>query len=110
MGAGVLDLRFQCSARRHQRLRKRAATARSASTKAVRVHIDAGANIYIDGAGVRPWMVQTRVRDLLEGAASSQVLVIVDKRVPVERLIEVVDQCRLAGASEVGVASQQETD
>jgi biopolymer transport protein ExbD len=87
-----------------------AATAKSASTKAVRVHIDAGANIYIDGASVRPWMVQTRVRDLLEGAGSQQVLVIVDKRVPVERLIEVVDQCRLAGASEVGVASQQETD
>jgi biopolymer transport protein ExbD len=85
-----------------------ASTAQRASDKALRVNIDSGANIYIDGNPVRPWMVQSRVRDFLQSSASGQVLVITDRRVPAERLIEVVDQCRLAGAQDVGVATEKE--
>lgn len=85
-----------------------AASAKAASTKALRIHIDAGANIYVDGSPVRPWMVQSRVREFLESSGSEQVLVVTDRRVPAERLIEVVDQCRLAGATEVGVATEKE--
>ena len=36
------------------------------------------------------------------------VLVIVDRRVPSEKLLQVVDQCRLAGATDVGVATEKE--
>jgi biopolymer transport protein ExbD len=85
-----------------------AASASSASTKALRIHIDSSANIYLDGTPVRPWMVQSRVREFLESSGSEQVLVVTDRRVPAERLIEVVDQCRLAGAAEVGVATEKE--
>jgi len=85
-----------------------AASATRASTKSIRVYIDASANIYLDGNPVRPWMLQSRVRDLLRGGADGSVLVIVDRRVPSERLLEVVDQCRLGGASDVGVATERE--
>ncbi|HEY6557534.1 MAG TPA: biopolymer transporter ExbD [Polyangiaceae bacterium] len=85
-----------------------AASSQRASSKALRVNIDSSSNIYIDGAPVRPWMVQSRVREFLESAGSKQVLVITDRRVAAERLVEVVDQCRLAGATEVGVATEKE--
>jgi biopolymer transport protein ExbD len=85
-----------------------ASSATRASNKEVRVTIDASQTIYIDGNPVRPWMVQSRVRDLLEAAGHGMVLVVTDRNVPVDRLIEVVDQCRLAGASDVGVATEQE--
>jgi biopolymer transport protein ExbD len=85
-----------------------ASTASAASTKALRVNIDPNANIFIDGNPVRPWMVQSRVREFLESAGSQQVLVVADRRVSVDKLVEVVDQCRLAGATEVGVATEKE--
>jgi biopolymer transport protein ExbD len=85
-----------------------AASASRASSKSLRVAIDGGGNIFIDGNSVRPWMVQSRVRDFLKGASSKSVLVITDRRVPAERLVEVVDQCRLAGATDVGVATEKE--
>jgi biopolymer transport protein ExbD len=85
-----------------------AATAQAASSKALRVNIDSGSNIYIDGNPVRPWMVQSRVREFLESSGGGSVLVITDRRVAADRLIEVVDQCRLAGATDVGVATEKE--
>jgi biopolymer transport protein ExbD len=85
-----------------------AASAERASSKALRVNIDSSSNIYIDGTPVRPWMVQSRVREFLESGNSKQVLVITDRRVVAERLVEVVDQCRLAGAADVGVATEKE--
>jgi biopolymer transport protein ExbD len=85
-----------------------AASAEKASNKALRIAIDSNSVIFVDGTPVRPWMVQSRVREFLEGSGSDQVLIVTDRRVPAERLIEVVDQCRLAGAQHVGVASEKE--
>ncbi len=85
-----------------------AASATRASTKALRINIDAQSNVYVNGTPVRPWMVQSRVREHMESASTEQVLVITDRRVAAERLIEIVDQCRLAGAKDVGVATEKE--
>ena len=85
-----------------------ASSAQRASTKALRVYIDANSNIHVDGNPVKPWMLQSRVRQLLEGDSDGQVLVVVDRNVPSDKLIEVVDQCRLAGAKDVGVATEKE--
>ena len=85
-----------------------AATATTASTKSLRVQIDSAGDVFIDGRPVRVWMVQSRVREFIETSGAQPILVIVDKRVAAERLVEVVDQCRLAGATEVGVATEQE--
>jgi biopolymer transport protein ExbD len=85
-----------------------AASAQMASTKALRIYIDESSTILIEGSPVRPWMVQSRVREFLESSGSEQVLVVTDRRIAAETLIEVVDQCRLAGATEVGVATEKE--
>ncbi|QDG51192.1 biopolymer transporter ExbD [Persicimonas caeni] len=85
-----------------------AASASRASTKALRVYIDKNSSIFVDGNPVKPWMLQSRIRQLISGSGEGQVLVVVDRNVPSEKLIEVVDQCRLAGAKDVGVATEQE--
>ena len=86
-----------------------AASAERASSKALRVYLDRHENVYLDGQSVKPWMLQSRVRDALRSGLSESILVVTDARVPAEKLIEVVDQCRLAGAADVGVATQEES-
>lgn len=88
--------------------RPAASTPTTASTKAIRLYIDNNGEVYVDGEPVRIWVVQSRVRDLLEAGTSKSVLVVTDEGVPSGRLVEVIDQARLAGADDVGVATEQE--
>jgi biopolymer transport protein ExbD len=85
-----------------------AQSAAPASAKALRVFVDRAGDIFVDEQPVKAWMLQPRVRDLLASAGEPRVLVVTDLAVPAERLIEVVDQCRLAGAEHVGVATSPE--
>ncbi len=85
-----------------------ASSAERASSKSLRINIDSSSNVYLDGKPVRVWMVQSRVREFIDASGTKSVLVITDRRVPAERLVEVVDQCRLAGAADVGVATEKE--
>lgn len=85
-----------------------ASSAGAASSKSIRVYIDNQSRVYIDGQPTRVWVLQSKVRELLKAGGSSSVLVVTDKGVPAERLIEVVDNCRLAGAKDVGVATESE--
>ena len=88
--------------------RPAASSSSTASTKAIRLYIDSQGEIYLDGEPVRVWVVQSRIRDLLDAGTSKSLLVITDEGVPAGRLVEVVDQARLAGATDVGVATVQE--
>lgn len=88
--------------------RPQASSATVASTKAIRIFIDDHAKVYLDGQPVRVWVIQSKLRDMLQSHSKKSVLVVTDGKVPSQRLIEVVDQARLAGASEVGVATRAE--
>ncbi|MGM0577445.1 MAG: ExbD/TolR family protein [Myxococcota bacterium] len=88
--------------------RPSAASASRASSKSLRVYVDRSGAVYVDEAPVKSWMLQSRVRDLLASSTDKSVLVVTDGHVPAEQLIEVVDQCRLGGAADVGVATEQE--
>ena len=88
--------------------RPKASSASMASTKATRVYIAPDGSVYMDGQPVRVWMLQSRIRDQLESGSSESVLVVADDSVPTRRLVEVVDQARLGGASDVGVATERE--
>lgn len=89
--------------------RPKAASATRSSTKAIRIFIAGDGSTYMDGQPVRSWMIQSRVRDLLEtGNADESVLVVTDGTVPSQKLIEVVDAARQAGAQDVGVATELE--
>jgi len=88
--------------------RPAASSGQRSDAKSLRVYIDRSGTIYVDELPVQPWMVQNRVRDMLRGAPDTAVLVVVDSSVPAQRLVEVVDHCRLAGATDVGVATEGE--
>jgi len=85
-----------------------ASTAQRAQSDPIRVLLDRNGGLFLDGAPVKPWMLQSRVRELIRSGASKTVLVVTDKLVPAQKLIEVVDQCRLAGAEDVAVAAEKE--
>ena len=88
--------------------RPKASSAVTASSKAIRLFIDRSGDTYLDGEPVRLWLIQSKLRDLLNNASSKVVLVVTDEGVPAGRLVEVVDQARLAGAESVGIATKKE--
>lgn len=85
-----------------------AASASQASTKAIRIYIDKNEDTYLDGQPVKSWVIQSRVRDMLKGMTEKSVLVVADENIKAQKLIDVVDQCRLAGAKDVGVVTEKE--
>ncbi|MFP4208523.1 MAG: ExbD/TolR family protein [Wenzhouxiangella sp.] len=88
--------------------RPSASSAEVASTKAIRLYIDSNGDTYLDGQPVRLWVIQSRLREMLQASGSEQVLVVTDEDVASGRLVEVVDQARRAGAGDVGVATVAE--
>jgi len=88
--------------------RPSASSASKASSKVIRVYIDKYGETYVDQQPVKVWAIQGKVRDLLRTSTSKSILVITDQAVQAQRLIEVVDQCRTAGAKDVAVATEKE--
>lgn len=87
--------------------RPSAQSAKLSEAKAIRLYIDNQGATYVDGEPVRTWMIQSRLRELMGAASTDSVLLVTDENVSARRLVEVVDQARLAGA-QVGVATEQE--
>lgn len=85
-----------------------ASSATAADSKSIRVYIDQQGQIFVDGQPTRIWVLQSKVRELLGSSDQESILVVTDKNVSAERLVEVVDACRLAGAKDVGVATEGE--
>ncbi len=88
--------------------RPKASSSTVSSTKAIRLYIANDGSTYMDGQPIRTWMIQSRVKEILQTTSSESVLVITDGGVPATKLVEVVDQARLAGAQDVGVATELE--
>ncbi|EJF07147.1 biopolymer transport protein [Thiovulum sp. ES] len=88
--------------------RPNASSSSSASTKSIRVYIDKSGEVYFQNQLVKIWVLQGRIRDLLKSTGQSSVLVITDSGVRADKLVEVVDQCKLAGAKDVGVSTEKE--
>jgi len=85
-----------------------ASSASRASSKVIRVYIDNHSDVYVDSQPIKLWAVQGKLRELLRASTEKSVLVITDDTIPVEKLIELVDQCRLSGAKDVAVATKKE--
>ncbi|MCD6654013.1 MAG: biopolymer transporter ExbD [Sulfurovum sp.] len=88
--------------------RPSAASASKADSKVIRVYIDNTAQVYIDNQPVQLWAVQSKLRDLMRTSVEKSVLVISDDTIPVETLIDVVDECRMSGAKDVAVSTSKE--
>lgn len=88
--------------------RPSASSASKASSKVIRVYIDNVGDVFIDNQPVKIWAIQSKLRDLLRLSSEKSVLVVSDSMIPVEKLIDVVDECRMSGAKEVAVATLKE--
>ncbi len=89
--------------------RPSASSAASASTKATRVFIDKLGDVYVDNQPVRIYSLQSKLRDMLRVSTDKSVLVVTDENVAAKLVLEVIDQCKLSGATDVGVATEQES-
>lgn len=89
--------------------RPSASSSVAASTKATRVFIDKMGDIYVDNQPVRLYSLQSKLRDMLRVSTDKSVLVVTDENVPAKVVLDVIDQCKLSGATDVGVATEQET-
>jgi biopolymer transport protein ExbD len=83
--------------------RPSAVSATRADVRAIRLTVDQGGRVHIDGQAVQPWMVQNRVREMISANPRRTVLITADRRLETGRLVQVVDQCRLGGARDVAV-------
>jgi len=89
--------------------RPTASSGAAASNKAIRVFIDQDSEIYLDNQPVRLYTLQSKLRDMLRVSTEKSVLVVTDESVPARVVLEVVDQSKLSGATDVGVATKQES-
>jgi len=83
-------------------------SAKKSSSKVIRVYIDKFSDIYLDGQPIKVWAIQGKLRDQLRASTEKSILVVTDDGVTADKLVEVVDQCRLSGAKDIGVATQRE--
>ena len=88
--------------------RPSASSASKSDSKVIRVYIDNTASIYIDNQPVKVWAIQSKLRGLLRSSSNKSVLVVSDDTIPVEKLIDVVDECRMSGAKDVAVSTTKE--
>ena len=85
-----------------------ASSAKPSSTKSLRIYIDRFQNIYMNNEKVQAWTVQGKVRDFLKENRNSSLLLVTDKKVEIDKVVEVVDQARLGGAVDIGIATEGE--
>lgn len=88
--------------------RPSAASASLSNAKVIRVYIDNNREIYIDNQAIKVWAIQSKLRDLLRSSTNKAILVVTDTDIPVESLIDVIDECRLSGAQDVAVSTTKE--
>lgn len=85
--------------------RPSAASAAASDQAALRIAVDQDGDVFIDGTPTPTYMVQRHVERQVR-LGLEEVLLIVDKRADAGVLVELVDQCRLAGAQRVAVAAE----
>jgi len=88
--------------------RPSAASASLSNEKVIRVYIDNNREIYIDNQAVKIWALQSKLRDMLRSSIDKAVLVVTDTEIPVDSLIDVIDECKQSGASDVAVSTTKE--
>ncbi len=88
--------------------RPSAASASLLDEKVIRVYIDDNRDIFIDNQPIKVWAIQSKLRDLLRSSTSKAVLIVTDMNIPVESLIDVVDEVKMSGAEDVAVSTTKE--
>lgn len=70
----------------------------------VRVAVSDRHELAVDGRPTSAWRLEAEVAERLSHYTDKSVLVVADRRVDAETLVEVMDACRTAGASQVAIS------
>lgn len=84
--------------------RPTATTGTQQDPRKLRVALGRGGEITVDGRPTSPWRVEVEVTERLSHFEDKEVLVIADAAVDAKRLVEVMDRCRRAGATNIALA------
>jgi len=87
--------------------RPEAKTGKNLDSFPLKVFVEKDGKAFIDGSQINPWVFQKKVRDKLQFISSKKVYIIAHRDIRGGKLVDLVDQCNLAGAKEVGVAVSQ---
>ena len=87
--------------------RPESTTADETPATVVRVAVSRRGEITVDAQPTSPWRVEAEVRSRLVEDRQAAVVVVADKGVVAEQLVEVIDACRRAGATNVALGVDQ---
>ena len=88
--------------------RPESSTATEQPPSVVRVAVSAHGEITVDAQPTSPWRVEAEVRTRLREDTDAAVVVIADRGTHAHSLVEVIDACRRAGATDVALGVEQE--
>ena len=74
----------------------------------VRVAIGRSGELAVDGRATSAWRLAAEVEDRIAHYVEKSVLVVADRGVDAETLVDVMDTCRQAGATQVALAVEKE--
>jgi biopolymer transport protein ExbD len=85
--------------------RPEARSATVVTEETVRVTVTGDGRVGLDGHEMPLWSLSMSVQKTLATRTRKSVIVVADKSVQADLLVQIVDACRLAGARQVGVAT-----
>ena len=86
--------------------RPSAGTATAVPAQVTRVVVGRGGEIAVDGRPTSEWRLSAEIQDKLATSVEKSILIIADKAVSAETLVEVMDKCRQGGAISIAVAAE----
>ena len=87
--------------------RPESSTATEQTKHVIRVAVSRHGEITVDARPTSPWRVEAEVRNHLRDESDAAVLVIADRGAVADVLVEVIDACRRAGASDVALGVER---
>ena len=88
--------------------RPSAKSATEQPAQSIRIAIGRSGELSVDGSPTSPWRLQAEVEQRLSHSADKFVLLVADHRIDAKTLVDIMDTCRTAGASQVALAVEQE--
>ncbi len=84
-----------------------ASTSRPVTRETILIGLNQKGDVSINGRVVARYSIEGQVRRLLAAVPDAPVMLVADRRTLTEDLIQVYDQCKLAGAESVAVGTRQ---
>ena len=84
--------------------RPKASAAKEIKKQPIQILVTSQNKIFIQGQKVYLWSISTKIKEILARFPDRQFIVSSDENVSAGKLVEIIDQCKMAGAKKVGVS------